>query len=892
MVLRLLAICCLLLVSTLGCTRDLHGTQHLVSKEHVALFEIAPYQGVWEYRYGDSPRDAAGAFRFASPLIHDAGWQTTHNPYQPPGRGSEQFLWLRTNLEGPPLVDPALFLQSVNQSFQAFLDGQLIAEFGPMGGPRAHRFPGEPRMYLPLLPTAEVQRNRHQTGDYTGHVLALRIHSPHRYIGVFGDILIGARASLLADQVERGASAFVIGLLMMGIGLLALLLFALRYSESVYFYYGCFTLSTGLHFLGRSSLHEVLFHNPAVWGFVVVFSLPVVSSSMCAFIWKTMGRGPFGVMPRLASLYLLFLIVAAVLVGSGRENLWDVLLPLQLFMLLGIIGLVTTLLLAAWRGDISARILSFGFVFCSGCAVVDIFAAMGIIGGSPHIISHYGVVGLVVSLGAVLARRFVGIALMTDRAARLEKESVLQSQRLAEQSNLLTAAGRMAKGDLVSKISVPDGNELSPLASALDSMRQDLQQKLAQLEQSNLAIRGLNDELRRQIEQRSHRLMEAFAQGIGKVPDKPTQVVPGKKLGDHYQVLATIGSGAMGTVFEVERVTDHRKFAAKILTEARKKNSLLRFAREAQILCRLDHPNLISIVDIDVTKDGVVFLVMELVRGSVLKQWRERFGNLRFAVNVLRQMTAGLAIIHKSGIVHRDLKPANVLLSEGTDGALHVKLADFGISILSEQIPSTRKTMGTESVSDSSSLAPLDSAEISDNDEEYADYQIITEAEQSTPLELDATGAFSATMSVLTPSHALAVRYSEMAAEAEAEADTGALSLTPDAHLTATGVLVGTPMYMAPELANGSKHARPSADLFALGVIAYELLTGEMPFASPVVWAKKPKDVKVSVPFRDHQLALPESLVAMLDRCLHRDPLLRPSAETLHAALAALPPLL
>ena len=111
----------------------------------------------------------------------------------------------------------------------------------------------------------------------------------------------------------------------------------------------------------------------------------------------------------------------------------------------------------------------------------------------------------------------------------------------------------------------------------------------------------------------------------------------------------------MGTVFEVERTTDHKRFAAKVLTEARKKTSLLRFAREAQILCRLDHPNLISIVDIDVTKDGVVFLVMELVRGSVLKQFRDRFGQLPFALTVLRQMTAGLATIHRSGIVHREV---------------------------------------------------------------------------------------------------------------------------------------------------------------------------------------------------------------------------------------------
>ena len=104
-------------------------------------------------------------------------------------------------------------------------------------------------------------------------------------------------------------------------------------------------------------------------------------------------------------------------------------------------------------------------------------------------------------------------------------------------------------------------------------------------------------------------------------------------------------------------------------------------------------------------------------------------------------------------------------------------------------------------------------------------------------------------------------------------------------------LLIGTPMYMAPELASGSKYARPAADLFALGVIAYELLAKEMPFSSPVVWAKRPSDLKVAVPFRSLGLALPDSLLGLLERCLHPDPLMRPTAERLHTALAGLPPI-
>ena len=142
----LLVVGCLVFTSRLlGCTRDLHGPQYFSVQDHAQQFALVPYGGDWEFRYGDSPRDASGAFLFADPRHTDEHWRKTNTIYQPPGRGNQRFLWLRTRLQGPPLSDPALFLQSVNQSFQAFLDGQLIAEFGAMEGPAALRFPGEPR---------------------------------------------------------------------------------------------------------------------------------------------------------------------------------------------------------------------------------------------------------------------------------------------------------------------------------------------------------------------------------------------------------------------------------------------------------------------------------------------------------------------------------------------------------------------------------------------------------------------------------------------------------------------------------------------------------------------------------------------------------------------------
>ena len=243
------------------------------------------------------------------------------------------------------------------------------------------------------------------------------------------------------------------------------------------------------------------------------------------------------------------------------------------------------------------------------------------------------------------------------------------------------------------------------------------------------------------------------------------------------------------------------------------------------------------------------------------------------------------------------IQPANVLLAEAADGTIQVKLADFGISILSAQGASGLRPYSSGSVSDSANLLPFDPDAISQTGDDYAEFHISTDSVAQRSADMDSTGALWATMSQAAQAQLESSRVLEPtgAEDVDSSAETN-LGIgpaeplaSPDSHLTATGVLVGTPMYMAPELASGSKYARPAADLFALGVIAYELLTKEMPFPSPVVWAKRPSDVRVAVPFRALKLTLPDSLVALLDRCLHHDPLMRPTAERLHVALASLP---
>ncbi len=119
-----------------------------------------------------------------------------------------------------------------------------------------------------------------------------------------------------------------------------------------------------------------------------------------------------------------------------------------------------------------------------------------------------------------------------------------------------------------------------------------------------------------------------------------------------------------------------------------------RFVEEANIMSRFDHPNLVTAVDVGETEDGAPFVVMPFMEANLLyeigedadtpediekipKPWRPRPVSPRRAVEVWRQILAGLSALHEAGLVHRDVKPSNVLLDSKRRG--DVKLCDFGM---------------------------------------------------------------------------------------------------------------------------------------------------------------------------------------------------------------------
>src|SRR5437870_1877577 len=154
-----------------------------------------------------------------------------------------------------------------------------------------------------------------------------------------------------------------------------------------------------------------------------------------------------------------------------------------------------------------------------------------------------------------------------------------------------------------------------------------------------------------------------------------------KTLG-RYNIERTLGKGAMGVVYEGIDPRLGRRVAIKTILKSNldddvAKDYSMRFAREAQAVARLNHPNVVQVYDFG-EEGEVAYIVMEFIKGKELKDFfdrNERF-DLKEAVRIMCELLDALEFAHHAGIVHRDIKPANVML----DAQARVKLTDFGVA--------------------------------------------------------------------------------------------------------------------------------------------------------------------------------------------------------------------
>ena len=162
-----------------------------------------------------------------------------------------------------------------------------------------------------------------------------------------------------------------------------------------------------------------------------------------------------------------------------------------------------------------------------------------------------------------------------------------------------------------------------------------------------------------------------------------TESLVGQVLKDSYRIVEQIGQGGMAAVFRGVQMPLERDVAIKVMlpTLQSTPSMIQRFFQEAKLLCRLSHPNVVSIIDFGNTESGMVYMVMEFLRGRPLSS-KVSSGGMPIAevVRRMQEMCAGVGAIHSCGLAHRDLKPDNIFVAESSDGSEQIKIIDFGIA--------------------------------------------------------------------------------------------------------------------------------------------------------------------------------------------------------------------
>jgi eukaryotic-like serine/threonine-protein kinase len=294
----------------------------------------------------------------------------------------------------------------------------------------------------------------------------------------------------------------------------------------------------------------------------------------------------------------------------------------------------------------------------------------------------------------------------------------------------------------------------------------------------------------------------------------------GRLLDHRFRVIDVLAQGAMGSVYRGVQLSVKRPVAIKVIREdlGHDPANVQRFMREARLLTRIAHPNIVDVFDFGETSDGQLYIVMELLRGVTLDNALSDAGcfTIRRTCEVGLQLCDALVAAHQHGIVHRDLKPANIFLLSDLGG--WVKVLDFGLAK-----SFARHAQG-------SGMYPMPDG-MDDLLDSFAE-----------TLEVDAAN-----------------------------------------EITHGAVLLGTPMYMAPE-AIYAEAVDPRTDLYSFGCILHEMLTGLPPFygeSTAVVIARQLDDPPPPLP--DH---VPPTLRQLVTALLAKDPNHRPAnALTVRAVL-------
>jgi DNA-binding NarL/FixJ family response regulator len=361
----------------------------------------------WQYRWDDSPVDAQGTPEWTKGGNNSQWKDLSTYPVEPPGRGGHEYLWLRVRLPRIDCSSPALYFSLVVTSCEIYFNKKTLYSFG---NPSTGRFGGI-KFHLVDLPD-----NYHREYCY------FRFHSRVFYIGLRDNIYLGSRGGIIAALYRKEMDKFIIGFIILFIGIVSLIIFARLRRFPAYFYFGAGAIFAGLYTVRYTAIKEFHFPGPLFWLYAWVFALVFFPLFLTGFYyhifeeslqgrWKTFLRRFYRAHFAVSSLGMI-VIISDMTVRAFTMAIDTV--PILVFMrftihvvlLVDLTVLVTyTVRFVMWRNR-KALVFMAGMLFVAAFSLHDIIKGIMMMVRNFDTIVYWGAFGFIVTNVYVLALYF------------------------------------------------------------------------------------------------------------------------------------------------------------------------------------------------------------------------------------------------------------------------------------------------------------------------------------------------------------------------------------------------------------------------------------------------------------------------------------------------------
>jgi serine/threonine protein kinase len=377
----------------------------------------------------------------------------------------------------------------------------------------------------------------------------------------------------------------------------------------------------------------------------------------------------------------------------------------------------------------------------------------------------------------------------------------------------------------------------------------------------------------------------------------PLEKYVGQVLDDKYRLERLLGKGGMGAVYLATHLGTDRYVALKLIMPQFMRNEefVERFKREARAAGRLRHPNVVDVTDFGFSGSGpgrVAYLVMEYLDGCTLSDvlHEENRLPLYWVVDILEQVCSAVHEAHQQGVVHRDLKPDNIWLEPNGLGGYRVKVLDFGIAKLGEAAPLDLEFIPPARIDeDVATQIPVRQAIPATVAAGVAESEARADQPPAPREVLEAATLINPALKDEEPPPDQGDQATRMFPKARSTvADMGLTSMplsdaASDTGLTRVGAILGTPLYMSPEQCRG-EHLDARSDIYSIGVIAYQMLTGSTPFSGETTTIITAHKEKTPQPAQELNKKLPKRVSRAVMSALEKDRTARPQTAAAFAS--------